>query len=308
MLTSIEMRKRYVIYVRAILSLTIVLVALYNYSVFEIPVVPAIIYMVLLVLSNFGFMFVPAGLYKGIKLHYLVFLLDLAFLVVGAFIFTQMNLTFLIAIFLTIFISSLSQSVGLSLVVALVVDAVYIYIMYITGGLNYSLMNDRALLNLPFMLIVALHSSYLAEKANEELSERGALEKINVLLTKKIISKSEQINAVTQFNDYFCDSFKNAVIILNDEGAVKMFNKSAERVFGLKQAAVLNTPVKDLEIPRQLKECIMNLQFKKQESDDVKMSIGEGAVKKIAATTTFIKNSRAEIIGILCSVREVAGE
>ncbi|HRU38304.1 MAG TPA: PAS domain-containing protein [Candidatus Goldiibacteriota bacterium] len=299
MLTYVEMRKRYVIYIRAILSLAICLVAIYNLSLGIRNFAAGIVFLILLVASNFVFMALPARLFKGIKLHYLVFVLDMFFIIVGAHIFTNLELQFILAVFLTIFMAALSQSVGLSMLIAVVVNSVYIYIMYITGG---EVLNEVSLLNLPFIFVVALHSSYLAEKSNEETKEKMQLEKINVLLTRKITSKSRELSEVSGFTECLCDSFRKAVIILDTEGNVRFFNSRAEKIFGISREVAVNRPVSELTALGSLKEAFMEVKFGSGDFESKEMAVRPGMSMKV--TAGFIRDKAGSEIGILCYSEE----
>src|ERR1035437_218589 len=294
--TVIEMRKRYLIYIRALLSLTILLVAIYNYTTTVISLSAGLVYIIALLLSNVFYMALPAKLYKGIKLHYLVFLMDLAFLVIASYIFTQMNLIFIVLVFLTVFISALSQSVGLSLVIAIVVNTLYLFISTMQGSAGYNFLDDRALMNIPFIFIVALHSSYLAEKANEVLLDRTNLEKINLVLTKKVISRREENAGLVLFTESLLNGFKFGVLLLDPDGIVHIVNKTAGEILGLEPKRTVGLAVKDINIPQEVKDAIMNLQFKGQGTNDT-------VINSCAVSVSFMTSETGEAAGILCTFR-----
>jgi PAS domain S-box-containing protein len=296
MLTTIELRKRYVIYVRAVLSISIILVGIYNYSSVTVPKPVIWAFIAALIISNLVFQLIPAREYKGIKLHYMVFILDIAFITAGAYIFTHLDLQFIIAVFLTVFMAALSQSVGFSIFIAVVVNAIYIYIKYIMGA---NVLDENTLLNIPFMFVVALHSSYLAEKANEELKEKSQLEKINLLLTKKLTSKSKEAAEVIDFTRELCDSFKQAIIVLDEDGEVRVFNAAAEKIFGIKKERAIDMPVKALAVLDGVKDAFMALKFGNEEYDGKTVAM-KNTGETLRVWTSYIKNSAAEVVGILC--------
>ena len=305
MYSAIEMRKRYIIYVRAILTLTLILIGLYNNEIIRTSPVLTITYLTILVASNFVFMYIPSKRFRGIRLHYIIFILDIALIVIGAFIFTNLNIQFLLAIFLTLFISALGRSVKMSILVAVVVNAVYLYISYLTVNEGATFISDNSLLNIPFMFVVALHGSYLAEKSDSEIKEKLELDKINVLLTKQMTSKSKEIESMASFTESLCESFLEAVIILDSEGFIRVFNGSAEKIFGIHKSRAVGSPVKDLSALGEIKNAIMDLQFKQIVTDDreIEMKTGTG-VRKINISISLITDKADQEIGILCTARE----
>jgi PAS domain-containing protein len=298
MLTVIEMRKRYIVYIRGILSLTIFLVAVYNFSLFGGPIMVGAVYTALLLLSNILFMLLPARMYKGIKLHYLVFLLDISFLVMALFIFTHIDLIFIVLVFLTVFISALSQSVSLSLIIAVVVNALYIFIISIQNPAGYNFWDDKALLNIPFIFIIALHSSYLAEKANDLMLDRRNLEKINRVLTRKVMSKRQENTGLIIFTEALLNGFKFGVLMLDTDGFVQIMNKAAGAMLGLSPAKTVGMVVKDINITAEIKDAIMNLQFKGLETNEAQVA------GNLSATVSLMLNETGETAGILCTFRK----
>lgn len=300
MLTSIETRKRQLIYIRAMLCLCLVLIGLYNVNYNEISMTAGFVFLAVLIASNFIFIALPARLYRGIRLHYLVFIVDISFVIAGAHIFTGLNIEFIIAVFLALFISALSQSLGFSFLIAVVVNAVYLYIKYISGAEG---LTDADFLNLPFIFIVAMHSSYLAEKTNDYTREKLQLEKINLLLTRKFTDKSKELTGTLDFTARLMDGFKSAVIFLDAAGIVRMINKKAAETFGLLPEKTVNSAIKDLPQLGEIREAFMALKFKGEElaGEDMKLS---GKEEKFRVSTSFVRDGSEEIIGMLCNAEE----
>jgi len=299
------LRKRYLLYIRALLSLAIILIACYNYdAIIKTPVLP-VIYLFLVIVSNFVFMLLPNEKYKGIKLHYIIFLLDILLIVIGAVIFKCMDIAFTLAIFLTIFISALSQSVALSLIITIVVDVLYVYLRVVTSHGEITITDPQTLLNIPFIFIVAFHSSYLAEKANQELKEQHTLEKINIFLSKKVRNINEELSEIMSFTSDLCESFNEAVIVLDNDGVVRFFNKTAEKIFQVKAALVSNIALSEMTVLSEIKDTIMAVQFQGTETLDKEITVRiQDKEKNVVVNALFIKNNAGTKMGILCTARE----
>ncbi|PKL90804.1 MAG: hypothetical protein CVV21_11010 [Candidatus Goldiibacteriota bacterium HGW-Goldbacteria-1] len=297
--------KRNIIYIRAILSLSIVLLALYNYEVIAEDPVVSIVFIVLIALSNFLFISIPASNYAGVRLHYLIFMMDISFIVISSHIYSQLDIQFVLAVFLTIFMAALSQSVKLSILIAIVVNAVYLYIRYISGGEGYNLFSEKTLLNIPFIFIVALHSSYLAEKANVELKEKEELEKEKNFLNGEILMKTTELGMVKEFAHDLCGSFNEAVVIFDVSGNLRLANEKAYKILGMKTHTAFNTPFSGLEIPAAVKEIIMKLTFSSETSNDLQVPLSEGnSEMALIVNCTFIRNRTQQKIGILLTAKE----
>lgn len=302
MMPAADYRKRYIVYIRAVLSIAMALVAFYNFDSFVSSISVSLTYLLLVIASNFVFAMLPASYYKGIKMHYIVFVTDILIIVVGAYIFTQLNIEFLLAIFLTIFMSAISQSVGLAVVVAVVVNAVYIYMKYLVTA-QYQIFEDTAFLNIPFIFIVALHASYMAEKANQDSREKLELEKIGRFLAKKVHVANTELAQIADFMDQVMESFKYGLIIIDVDGAVRLFNRKSEKIFGVKSSRAEGLPLKDLEFLGEVKEAVMDLSFKGQESFERVVVLTEPK-KNLYVTVSSIQDKNGEGMGILCVIKE----
>lgn len=297
-----ESNKKYIIYLRSILSLWLILAGLYNYQpVIEKPVIP-LIYMGLLIASNFIFMLIPKRLFTGVKMHYIVFLADMAFITSGAAMFTGLDSRFIMVIFLAVFIAAIGQSVSLSFFSAVVVNTVYVF--YSIGSSGDGAVSEQVLLNLPFIFIVSLHSSYIAEKANAEAASKKILLKQNEALSKRVTSRARQMIDMLDFMEEFGEAFRDAVIVLDVDGNVKLFNLAAEKMLGIKKEKAINAAVRDLQPLEGARDLVMAVKFENREFYDEKITAGREG-KACLAAANHIKNRDAENVGILLRIREL---
>ncbi len=302
---SKEEVKKNLNYIRIVLSISLIVAWVYSFDFLLKNLLFAVIFILLLIISNFIFIMLPAKFYSGVKINYIVFIVDMAFIIIGAQLFTVNDLRFIVCIFLAIFISALAQSVNLSIVIAIVVDALYFFINTELSGMK-ALPYEMILLNLPFIFIVSVHSSFIAEKANEEVMKRKEIERMNELLTKGVISKSRKLSDITDFLDDLSESFLEALIVLDIEGVVKIFNTAAEKMFNITRSKAVNSPLKDLAGLSAAKDIIMKLRFENKITKDELIDAGYNDKSiKVYATATFIKNKEGNNIGILLLLRKM---
>jgi PAS domain-containing protein len=298
--------KKYLNYIRVVLSLSLILAWFYSFDFILKNLNFSIIFIFLLIISNVIFILLPTKFYAGVKINYIIFILDMAFIIIGAQLFTINDLRFIICVFLAVFISAISQSVNMSILIAVVVDAIYFFLnTEIAGGKE--LPYEIIILNLPFIFIVSVHSSFIAEKANEEVIKRKEIERMNELLTKGVITKSRKLSDVTDFLDDLSESFFDALVVLDIEGVVKIFNSAAEKMLGIKKSQAINSPLKDLSGLSAAKDIIMKLRFENKITRDEIIDVGYNNNSiKVNATATFIKNKEGVNIGILLLLRKVS--
>ncbi len=300
-----EETKKYLNYIRIVLSLSLILAWIYSFDIIAENLISAIVLVAFLIISNVIFLLLPYKFYAGVKINYIVFIIDMAFIIIGAQLFTVNDLRFIVCVFLAIFISAVSQSVKMSVLIAIVVDTLYFFINTELSGIR-ALSYEMILLNLPFIFIVSVHSSFIAEKANQEVIKRKEIERMNELLTKGVVTKSRKLSDITDFLDDLSESFLDALIVLDIEGVVKIFNSVAEEMFNIKKSRAVNSPLKDLAGLSAAKDIIMKLKFENKVTKDELIDVGyDNKSIKVYATATFIINKEGNKIGILLMLRKI---
>lgn len=304
-LSERELRKKYIIYIRAILTLVILLLGVYNYADIIENRVYVIFFIFFVIATNFVFIYIPEEKYEGINLHYIIFLLDIIIISLGAYLMGDMDFKFFMMMFLTVFLCALSKSVKLSLIIAVVVNILYLYLIYSFADENFDITQSiNILLNIPFIFIISLHGSYLAEKANEDLIEKEKLEKANQLLSKDIKQLNEEVESVINFTSRVYDSFNEGIIILDGNGIVRFFNRECETIFNRRRGKVINFSISEIDFLQGIKDALINLRLKKIISMDKEISVKVDGVEKILiVNTSFIRDNSQNVIGYLCTMK-----
>ncbi len=304
-LSETQLRKKYIIYIRSILTLIILLLSIYNYADIIDGRLYIIFYICIVIASNFIFIYLPEEKYEGINLHYVIFLLDIIIISLAAYWLGNMDFKFFMMMFLTVFICALSKSVKLSLVIAVVVNILYLFLIYSFADENFDITHSvNVLLNIPFIFIISLHGSYLAEKANEDLLEKEKLKKSNLLLSKDIKQLNEEVESIINFTSRVYDSFTEGIIILDINGIVRFFNRECEIIFNRRRSKVINFSISEIDFLQGVKEALFNLRFKKIISIDKEVIIKVDGIEKILLiNTAFIRDNSQNIIGYLCTIK-----
>ncbi|MCX8093322.1 MAG: PAS domain-containing protein [Candidatus Goldbacteria bacterium] len=307
MASNAQIRKKNLIWIRAILTLIIFLLGIYN--IFDIIELKKYIffYFVVLLLSNLIFMLLPFNFFEGTKIHYIVFILDIIFISLAAYWLAYLDFFFFILLFVTIFMAALGQSVVLSIVIAFIVNFIYVYFKIQTGGVGFNIFyEENILLNLPFIFIVAFYGSYLAEKAQEDLKEKEKLEAANKVLSQKIKDIQVEKENIIDFINIVYNSFREGIIIIDNDGLIQFFNSKCENIFGVHSSKVINVNYTELEFLGDLQKILYEIHNKKLPAFDKIIEIKIGGIKKnILVNTTSIKDKNGNIYGSLCVLRQI---
>ncbi|HUO57069.1 MAG TPA: hypothetical protein VMV05_02730 [bacterium] len=226
--------------------------------------------------------FLPFGLwdedrFQSVRFQDMVFALDLAFLLGALYLFDAFDTNLLIMMFLTFFISALSQSMGRSFIVAILVVSLYVYFLF-TRNPDFNFMDPFFLLSCALIFVVAVHSGYLAYRTVQE-------EKDMVLLARQIDLLTEKVQRGDQASLEYAGLLKNVLdglplgaLAVSVEGYVIFANAKALKLLDL-SPRVLNhadltakdSPLgalgevmrKSLKERQELKRFYLDLEWKK---------------------------------------------
>ncbi len=301
--SSISIKKN-LNYIRVIFSFCLLLLGIYNYDFLIKNPLENLIYFSAIILSNIILIYLPQNFFKNIKFHYVIFLLDISFIIIGITLFTKVDIPFIISVFLAIFMAALSKSSGLSLFIAIIVNSIYVYLKS-EGKLSYDIFNENFLLNLPFIFIVSLHSTYLAEKVDEEIKEKIQLEKINKFLFQKKKTIGNELSEFLNFVENLIDNLNEGIIFIDNNGIVRIFSKKCEQILEIKKSFVLEKPLNDSKLPEEIIKLILDLKFKETLIKKEKIIIkGENKEKVVYINMDFVKDESEGKIGIICEIYE----
>jgi len=225
MADRLKQAKRSITFIRALLTLIIILLGIYNFGGIIESSGFVFFYIAVVIISNIFFGLLPEKMYEGMKLHYIIFVLDIILISFGAYWLAGLTFNMLMVIFLTLFMAAIGQSVGLSVAIAAVTTLVYFFIRSSGNDAGFAgFMQEREILNVPFIFIVSLHASFLAEKANEEIEEKKKMKKAYGELSEKLKDSHEDLEGMLEFHTRVYDSLKDGFIIMDASGVIKIFN------------------------------------------------------------------------------------
>jgi hypothetical protein len=107
--------------------------------------------------------------FKKIRFQYIIFLMNSFFLISAVSLFDHFETNLLIIIFFTFLVSAIRQSVGRAIVVAVAVIGLYLYLILKTEMTNF--LDPVLLLFCALLLVVSIHSGYLAYRTVQEDKE-----------------------------------------------------------------------------------------------------------------------------------------
>ena len=177
--------KKNLLFIRTLLALLLLCFAFFYYQTHPEDLIKILVYSGLLLSSFIPFIFLTEQKSGTVRFQNIVFMIDLGFLLSGLFLFNHFDTNFLVTIFLTLFISALSQSIGRSILVSVFVISIYVYMIYYKSD-NFNYLDPFLLLSCSLLMVVAIHAGYLAYRTVQEEKEIIDLARRTTLLTEKV--------------------------------------------------------------------------------------------------------------------------
>ncbi|HVZ80184.1 MAG TPA: PAS domain-containing protein [bacterium] len=194
-----------------------------------------------------GLSFVPLHLiqedrFEKVRFQYIVFSMDLVFLLAGLYLFDHWETNLMILIFLTFFMSALSQSVGRSLVVAMAVVGLYVYLIYYKSD-DFNYLDPLLLLSCALLFVVSIHSGYLAYRSVQEEREIIQLARKAALLSEKVREGDQAALEYAATLKNVLDSLPIGAIAVSVEGNVLFVNARVGKILDLNPKGLVNALV-----------------------------------------------------------------
>ena len=244
------MEKNKITFLRFIVILTTILIMTYSKKGLHFGE-PGYIVALVYLLIGLALTRVPDKILSRPWFSFTTFLLDIVIISVAIYFTEGISTDFYLIYFLAIFISSVSQTVNVSLPVAIVASIIYAWLMHQQYP-DISFLDSKFLIRIPFFFLISLVSSYWAESTRRELRKKEELERFNIELKKEVEKVTAQEVELRLYNERIINSVATGIMVVKSDGLITTVNPEAERVFGYKKDELIGYSIKSLEGIEQL--------------------------------------------------------
>lgn len=262
------------------------------------------VFLGLLAASFLPFFFLEEKKLEGVRFQYLFFTLDLVFLLGALYLVDSLTTSVLLCIFMTLFMSALSQSIGRSIAVAFMAVGLFYYLQSLQDP-RFDPQQPLFLLLCALHLVVAVHSGYLAYRAVEE-------EKHLVRLAREAAQLTEKVKEAGQAGQEYAMSFKKILdslplgaIAVSRDGSILMANVTAGKILGQNTRNLTNLSVRK---PGPLREIGERMARALQDQQEIRKEYLEaewdGRPKRFRIDSNFGKGPNGETWGMLFLIQE----
>jgi PAS domain S-box-containing protein len=274
----------------------------------------AIILLALFLASILGMFFVYQSWLEKLNFLVLVFALDTLFVTGGLYLTGIKEWDLMTMYFLTIFICALVKDVKNSVGVGVAACFIYLFLQYKMTG-QWLIADTTTLLKLPFLLIVATFSGFLAadSRIREEMARRYG--KINQsiseqadMVTQKLLASERHLKDLVRYYHLILANIQTGIVVAEADGKVRTFNAAACRVTGLEEIGVVGSKLSELPVAFQPVAQLMQrtlAEGKPFSQENVDLKSEEPDPSSISLQTTPLQNAEGAALGVIATLKDV---
>ncbi|TES93956.1 MAG: GHKL domain-containing protein [Candidatus Cloacimonadota bacterium] len=200
---------------------------------------PAVIILIFLSVSNGILTFLNSNFFEQPKYIFFILLADIISISILFRLISSENQLYLV-FFAVLFISSISQNVKWSLLIAMIACIFYLSIITLRKNSDLSILitNPEIAIKIPFIFLIAIWTSFWSEQYKKKKNEEEEVEKFNGELKKGIkiaISKEKKVardlKKMKEYNENILKSLNSGVIVVDNNGMITTMNPKAEKIF-----------------------------------------------------------------------------
>jgi two-component system, NtrC family, nitrogen regulation sensor histidine kinase GlnL len=297
--------------------LTLVLVS--SFLVFKRPAVTfdtgAIVLLTFFLLSIVAMFFLFQSWLEKKYFVVSIFLLDTFFISYGLYLTGVEEWDLMAVYFLTIFICALARDMKTSVGVGIAACFVYLLLQYKATG-QWLMADTLFLLKLPFLLIVATFSGYLAadSRAREEMTRRygrinQAISEQADIATQKLKETGKHLSALVKYYNQILANIKTGIVVAHQNEKVGTFNQAACHLTGLDESMVMGSRLTELPSSFQPVADLMRRTLKEEKSffqENVELRTSKSEPASVSLQTTLLQSPGGEILGVIATLKDIS--
>jgi two-component system sensor histidine kinase PilS (NtrC family) len=216
--------------------------------------------------------------------------------------------------FLAILMAALTRDLKTTVIVAVTISAVYLWVSVSSGG-GREIASPQFLLRIPLFFVTAFFSGFLANQArNRELERRKAKLATSELKQQLRETKRLEQETLTKYRYLYLHhrnimaSINSGILVVNTEGVITTFNREAEHITGLPSSDVLGKQAARYTRLHPLTDRLAEAYSmgRLYTSEEAVLQTGNGGPMPIGYTTSLLRDQNNEVTGAIATFRDLS--
>jgi len=269
---------------------------------------------VVYLLSNLLLISIPARYYESLMLTGTMLVSDVIFVSSCIYFSGALSGDLYLLYFLAIFMAALTRDLRTTVIVAVVVSAVYLWVSISASG-GAQVVSPKFLLRIPLFFVTSFFAGFLANQArHRELDQRKA--KLATSELKQQLEETKRLEAQT-LNKYrymylhhrnIMTSISSGILVVNKEGLITTFNREAEEITGLSSGYVVGKQASKYTALKPLTDPLTDAYNSGtlRQSQEAVLRTGDGEPIPIGFTTSLLRDQDNEIAGAIATFSDLS--
>jgi PAS domain S-box-containing protein len=265
-------------------------------------------------LSNILLIAIPARHYQSLLLTGTMLVTDVVFVSSCIYFSGATSGDLFLLYFLAIFMAALTRDLRTTVIVAVLISAVYLWVSISSAGASH-VVSSTFLLRIPLFFVTSFFAGYLANQARQrELEQRKA--KLATTQLKQELEETKRLERQT-LDKYrylylhhrnIMTSINSGILVINKEGVVTTFNREAEEITGLSAPYIVGKQASRYTALKPLTEALTEAYTNGtlHQSKESVITTGDGESRPIGFTTSLLRDQENEVTGAIATFSDLS--
>ncbi|MDD5772098.1 MAG: ATP-binding protein [bacterium] len=258
-------------------------------------------------LSGFMLNFIDDATFEKPWVVYSIFISDTLFASLAIYYTGGMDSDFYLIYFLAILMAAIGQNTYATLIVATVACAIYGMMVFKSQGSIQYLLNPGFLIRFPFFYIIALSSSFQSQEIRKKQvllvqseHDKEILEKEINKATYALHETNDKLKNLNEYYNHILQSITNGLIVIDNNGIITKFNKTAEKILELDSQKLEGKPILSIPAIKKLGEDIFFTMGEKESKKEMLIQTENGHSVPLEIKNSVLRDYEGKNIGSLC--------
>ncbi len=265
-------------------------------------------------LSNVFLTVIPSRHFKSLFLTGGMLVADVVFVSASIYLSGATSGDLFLLYFLAILMAALTRDLRTTVVVAMIVSVVYLWVSFSTQGAS-AIASSSFLLRIPLFFVTSFFAGFLANQARlRELEQRKAKLATKELKQQLAETKRLEEETLTKYRYLYLhhrnimSSINSGIVVVNKEGVITAFNREAEHITGLFASDLLGRNAALYPGLKALTDALADAYGSgaTRKSEEATLTNGNNRPMTVGYTTSLLRDQDNEVTGAIATFRDLS--
>lgn len=266
-------------------------------------------------LSNALLIAIPARYYKSLLLTGTMLVSDVIFVSACIYYSGTSSGDIYLLYFLAIFMAALTRDLRTTVIVAVIISVVYLWVSISSMGGGTQIVSPKFLLRIPLFFVTSFFAGFLANQARQrELEQRKAKLTTSELREQLEATKRMEEQTLNKYRYLYLHhrnimtSISSGILVVNKDGTISTFNREAEEITGLSAAYVVGKQASRYTALKALTDALAEAYNAGTlyQSQEAVLRSGDGEPIPIGFTTSLLRDQDNEVAGAIATFSDLS--